>query len=197
MGNVEYNLPKVIGSEQKKFIKQQLKRLQYFFGSNIDFGQYIELKYTHLDQYYYTRSTKEDSIFINSSTIYLDDSNFHTRKDTLLAQFKAYRELAIYLKNRLINPSDLKVPSQKHILKWTGIKIELIELIYAIKASGSVKENTSIREIAIACEGLFDVDLGNYYRKFIELRNRKIVERTRYIDKLKSNLLDRMNEADE
>ena len=73
----------------------------------------------------------------------------------------------------------------------------MIELIYAIKASGSVKENTSIREIAIACEGLFDVDLGNYYRKFIELRNRKIVERTRYIDKLKSNLLDRMNEADE
>lgn len=197
LGNIEYNLPKVMGSEQKKFIKLQLTRLHYFFSSNIDFGQYIELRYTHLDQYYFTRASKEHPLFINSSTIYLDDSNFHTPKDTLLAQFKAYGELVIYLKNRLAKLSDSRIPNQKHILKWTGNKIELIELIYAIKASGSVKENTSIREIAIACEELFDVDLGNYYRKFIELRNRKIVERTRYIDKLKSNLLNRMDKADQ
>lgn len=197
LGNIEYNFPRFIINEQKKFIKLQFKRLQYFFNSNIDFGQYIELKCTHLDHYYFTRATNKEPLFTNYAMVYLDDSNFHTPNDVLLGQFKAYEKLVIYLRNRLKKLSKANVIDEKQVLKWTGNKIELIELIYAIKASGSLKDTISIREIADACEELFDIDLGNYYRKFIELRNRKLVERTRFIDKLKSNLLERMDNADE
>lgn len=50
--------------------------------------------------------------------------------------------------------------------------------------------------MAMACEQIFDLDLGNYYRKFLEIRARKI-EPTKFLDRMKSSLLKRMQDADE
>jgi hypothetical protein len=117
----------------------------------------------------------------------------------LLSQFKAYGELVTHLrqKQKQLTYPRTKIFSQQHGLKWAGNKIDLIELIYALHASGSIKGATGIKQVAEACEELFDVDLGNYYRKFIELRNRKLVERTHFLDTLKSSLIQRMEEADD
>ncbi len=187
--------PKVCAIKQEKYFNRHFKKLQNFFNSHMDFGQYLEMNCTHLDQYYFTRNSDEKFIE-NGSIISLQNPKLCSSRGTLSAQFKAYVKLVIYIKKKKRLPTESQVEKIESV-KWTGNKVDLIELIYAVHCSGSLRKGTGIKEIARVCEKLFEVDLGNYYRKFIELRNRKLVERTRYIDRLKSSLIQRMNEADD
>jgi hypothetical protein len=50
--------------------------------------------------------------------------------------------------------------------------------------------------MAAVCEQIFNIDLGNYYHTFIEIRSRKS-NSTKFIDKLKESLLKRIEESDE
>lgn len=49
--------------------------------------------------------------------------------------------------------------------------------------------------MACACEDIFELKLGNVYRTFLEIRERKI-DQTKFIDRLKATLLRRMEETD-
>lgn len=198
LATLDYHLSKISTCQQKKLIKLQLKKTHQFFIRNIDFGQYIEMKYTHLDEHYFTRKSNTFCAFHNFSICDID-ADFSTPKDNLLAHFKAYGELTSYLRKKLntLSSTAPETITQQHSLKWIGNKIDLIELIYAIHASGAIKSGTGIKEVAEACEELFEINLGNYYRKFLELRNRKLVERTRFIDYLKESLIQKMEKADE
>ncbi|MCR9065587.1 MAG: RteC domain-containing protein [Cytophagales bacterium] len=193
----ELYLPKGYKTQKEEFIYQRLEGYNQFFLSNIDFGQYIQTNSTHFDQYYFTRKANEDFPVLLSSH-YTEDIEFNTPKDFLLGQFRAYGKVVNYLKKRLKQLSETGEDSllfKEVKLKWTANKIDLIELIYALQASGAIKE-MGIKEIATACEHIFNTDLGNYYRKFLEIRGRKI-ERTKFIDRLKSKLIQRMEQADD
>lgn len=82
-------------------------------------------------------------------------------------------------------------------LFWTGSKTNLIELIYALDSSGAINSGTAdIKEMAAVCEQIFNIDLGNYYHTFVEIRARKY-NKTKFIDKLKESLIKRFKESDE
>jgi hypothetical protein len=58
--------------------------------------------------------------------------------------------------------------------KWTDKKIDLVELIYAIHTSNSINRgNIEISEIAEIFSEVFNEDLGNIYRTYAEIKNRK------------------------
>lgn len=80
-------------------------------------------------------------------------------------------------------------------MTWTGTKVDLVELIYALEAEGCFNHgNVKINEIAAYIEVVFNIDLGDYYGTFKELRNR--VSRTAFLDRLIKVLKDRMNKVD-
>jgi hypothetical protein len=54
--------------------------------------------------------------------------------------------------------------------KWTDKKIDLVELIYAIHTSNSINRGNIIAEIF---SEVFNEDLGNIYRTYAEIKNRK------------------------
>jgi len=82
-------------------------------------------------------------------------------------------------------------------LFWTGNKVDLIELIYALHATGVVNSGTAdIKGIASIYEQMFNIELGDFYRTFLEIRSRKI-NNTKFIDSLKDALIKRMDESDE
>nr|BFF38521.1 hypothetical protein BACY1_03260 [Tenacibaculum mesophilum] len=81
-------------------------------------------------------------------------------------------------------------------LEWTASKTDLIELIYAIQATGAIRDGkVGIKEMATACEQLFNIDLGNYYKTYIEIKARK-TEKTNFINKLKKHLEKKMTDED-
>lgn len=74
-------------------------------------------------------------------------------------------------------------------ITWTANKIDLIELIYAWEKAGCFNHGSlNIKEV------VFNIDLGDYYGTFKEMRNR--INRTTFLDKLVRVLNDRMDEID-
>ena len=110
--------------------------------------------------------------------------------------------LQVYLHDELnyIDLSDKKEKTQvlpKTKLTWTESKTALIELIYALQSQGVFEHSKAdIKDIATYFENVFNIDLGDYYRTFLELRMRK-TGRTKFMDSLKDNLNKRMDEQDE
>lgn len=93
--------------------------------------------------------------------------------------------------------TDTYESSDSSQLKWTESKAALVELIYALYSSDSInKGRAEIKEITKLFEILFNVQLGDVYHTFLEVRSRKI-ERTKFLDYLKESLIRRMEEADE
>ena len=72
----------------------------------------------------------------------------------------------------------------------------LLRLTYGIWAMGSVDNGkASIVDIAALFEQMLHIDLGDVYHTFIAMRNRKN-NRTAYLDKMREQLLKKMEEAD-
>jgi hypothetical protein len=69
----------------------------------------------------------------------------------------------------------------------------LVELIYALHASGSINNGqTEIRELAAFFEQAFNVRITDIYRTFLELKSRTTP--TKYIDNIKTGLIRKMQE---
>jgi len=87
-----------------------------------------------------------------------------------------------------------KFPRIKHT--WTGTKTELVELIYAIYAKGSINYgNIDIKELIDYFCNVFNTDAGEFYRIYLNIRNRK-ESRTLYLDSLRDSLNKKMDDDD-
>ena len=172
-----------------------LSQLIYHTEQHIDFGQYLELGCTHFDAYYFTRKSNKE-LPIGYSYIYFQDPEFSTPKDALLAQFKGYELMVLYLKKRLskLSNDDWKLnPESSFNLKCGASKTDIVELTYSLIASGAVKGD--IKELIRAFEFIFNVELGDFYRTFISIRDRAI-DPAKFLDSLKMSLLKRIEEMD-
>lgn len=195
---------KPLGSKksQRIFIDSEIKKLQDYYQRNIDFVQYYRENSQLLDEYYFLRG-KDDPALISDTSHFYTDAEFSTSHDNAVAKIIAYDLLLVYYVEELkrLNNSNSPEESLMRFLKtnnfnWTGNKIDLVELIYAIHSSGSINNGAiEIREIALACEKIFNIELGNYYHTFIEMRARKS-NPTKFIDKLKNSLLKRLLDSD-
>ena len=181
---IESKFPTGSDIAQKEYLYKELDSLTFYFGRNLDFYQYYRSKSTYLDRYYFTRNQNDLRICTDSSHI---DTN---------------ELLKIYLTNRL---QELERIVQRKadngqvvetILRWTGSKRALVELIYALEANGDFNKGTAtLKEIAGYFENVFSIDIGDLYHSYLEMRSRKI-NRTRYLETLQKSLLRRMDEND-
>ncbi len=191
----EITYPKNVFETKERYIKKYFKFYNEFFLRHIDFGQYIEMGYTHFDSIYFTRKLIHKCPFIANNN-YLFDSNFNTPRDFLLAQFKAYELMIQFLKRRKVRLE--KEYDSLHFkahfdLKYTASKIDIVELIYALHASKAVLGD--IKELVRAFEIIFNIDLGDFYRTFVDIRNRSN-DPSKFLDILKTSLLQRISELD-
>lgn len=84
-----------------------------------------------------------------------------------------------------------------HNLKWTGSVIEWVELIYAIHASGAVNGGkTTIKRLFRVMGEVFDFEVKEFSRAFIDIKGRVRGDRTKFLDVLKRSLISRMEESD-
>ena len=161
--SLEVQIPKGDMDEQIIFIKKRLAHYNDFFMQNIDFGQYIESNNNDLDSYYFTRQKDEKYPIATPSCQYLIDPEFNTPKDMMLAQFMALRLANQYATSKLKNLSfsNMKPLSKKNIdLQCAASKTDLVELIYALIASGSIQGD--IKELTKAFELIFNINGQSY-----------------------------------
>lgn len=74
-------------------------------------------------------------------------------------------------------------------LKWTAPRVALTELLYALILEGVFNNGTAdLKDIAEFFEYIFEIDLGQYRRTFLEIRARKS-DKTKFISTLNDALL--------
>jgi hypothetical protein len=180
---------KPIGSEkaQRKFLKAALKDLIRFWNQNLEFYQYYRSKNNCLDHVLFVRGKEDVHLLIEPDYFYADPA-FCTSHDLKVAKIIAYDVLAIYIKSEISkkDKNGFNVMDKKQ-LYWTDNKISLVELIYALYIQGSFNRGTAdIKELSSAFEKLFNVDLGDIYRSYIEIKGRQ--NPTKFLDELKTKL---------
>lgn len=201
--NFLINRPAGTIKSQEEFIDVEINKLQESNRRNVDFIKYYREDSELLDEFYFLRGHDKISLVSDTSHFYTD-AEFSTSHDNAIAKIMAYdllishyaRELSYLRDLSQSKPHKTNTLSNGERLDWTASKTDLIELIYALQASGAIKSGTAgIKEMASACEDIFKLKLGNVYRTFLEIRERKI-EQTKFIDRLKATLLRRMEETD-
>ncbi|SEC74068.1 RteC protein [Maribacter dokdonensis] len=200
--HIESKRPRGSNAAQIKYLKTQIKKLQIFFNDNLEFYNYYRRGAISLDEQYFVRG-KRDLRLPLESFHFLIDVRFSTCQDGTVAIIMAYDMLIVYLQGEIdiltINMDELNTKPMERPSKlfWTGSKTDLIELIYALHASNTINSGTvDIKELASHFEHFYNVDLGNYYHTFIEIRSRK-TGRTKFLDKLIEMLKQRMEALDE
>lgn len=200
--NIETKRPRSSKKSQIEYLNNHIDKLQVYFNDNLEFYHYYRRGATLLDDLYFLRDKAD--IRLNPETFhFFTDKEFSTSHDSAVATILAYDMLIIHLKketDKLDNSNGMETENasiqKQSRLFWTGSKTDLIELIYALHSTGAVNNGTAdIKELATACEHLFNVELGNYYHTFIELRSRKS-NNTKFLDSLKDALINRMRDSD-
>lgn len=197
--NLDYKRPRNQHKIEKKYLLGQLKKINEFFEENTEFYKYYKTDRSYLDDRYFVRGVKDVQLLLDTRVYYFN-SEFTTSHGHLVASILAYEMLLHYIEKeiRKLDTKTLTVDTSPTTqLNWTESKVALTELLYALHATGAINNgNAELNEIALAFEAIFNVELNNYYRTYLEIRMRK-THKTKFMDLLKEKLGKRMAQDDE
>lgn len=198
--NIETKKPSGGKEILKRYFVKELEILKHYFDYNLHFYKYYRTGATYLDDKYFLRD-KYDIQLALDGYVFENDTRFSTTHDFKVAKILANDQIQVYLENELsyLERKD-SIPNLQEFpkprLTWSDTKTSLIELIYALQAQGSFNNgNADIKEIAGHFENMFNVELGDYYRTWLEIRVRK-TGRTKFISQIQEKLIKRMDDMD-
>lgn len=195
--NIETCKPFGTSKQQKKYFLKHLRNLNRFVEENLDFYQYYRSDSIFLDEKYFIRG-KADLHLILDENFFNFDTTFNTSHDHVVAKILAYDMLTLHIRNELnkiINQNE-QGPIREihnHKLVWTESKVALIELIYAFHELGCFNKGTlEIKELSIRLSEVFNIEVGDIYRTFAEIRLRK--DPTKFLQTLQTLLENKIKE---
>ena len=178
-----------------KFVDRIYSQAESFRKENSVFCNYNRDGKTDMDHLYFLRNSPVNREVTYEPGRIIDPSSppLHCR---LLAQLIAYskmeQEVGISIQENRDAVPPIKTGKSK--LRWTGKQIDLIELGYALKETGSFNDgNASLKEIFEFFAEIFEVDPGNTSRLFQGLITRQAGQ-TAFIDLMKDKLLRRIKD---
>ena len=180
----------------RKYLNDELRKLKRYFDNNLEFYKYYRTNNSFIDDKLFVRG-KHD-IKLSLDTFYFEaDHSFSTSHDYKVAKIIANDLIQVYLEDQLHNTAYRDKSTDLPKLNWTGSKTAMIELIYALYSQGVFDNgNADIKVIAKTFERTFNLDLGDFYHTFMELKSRKI-NSTKFLDSLRDALIRKMDEQDE
>ncbi len=194
---VESKRPVSTLKAQRKHFMDALKKLQLFYNDNLEFHLYYRKNSTHLDDKYFVSTKSTTPLHTNTIYGFWDDRLYSTH-DYTVAMIKANDMLRVYLKTELKELKALKETKQpdeenRDSVTWTDSKVSLVELIYAIHEAGSINKGTyGIKDLTDLIEKTFQIDLGDYYHTYLEIKMRS--NPTKYLDSLKAALIRKIQD---
>ncbi len=199
--NIEMKKPNGGTRVLKKYYNNELIKLKAFFDNELDFYKYYRSGNIYLDYKYFLRGKFDIKLSLDS--YYFEaDKTFATSHDFKVAKILANDLIQLYLENQLVsienkdnNEKSQHKPNMK--ITWTAPKVSLTELLYALHSEGVFNNGAvDLKDIAEYFEHIFEIDLGQYRRTFLEIRVRK-AERTKFISALNEALIKRMDNSDD
>ncbi|MEP0938184.1 MAG: RteC domain-containing protein [Ekhidna sp.] len=186
--------PKGSLKNKSQFINMCLDKASSFMTRHCEFNTYVSMKATHLDELYFTN--RDYCPKLHGSLEYPADLIFSSPADPTLSCLLAATRFVQFLKNEkfaLKNPT--LDPSWEHLksIEWLGSKTDMVELVYALHSSGSLKGE--LKDAFAIFEKTFNVDLGNFYRTYTDIKYKK--NPTSFLDDLKGGLLEKIRQENQ
>lgn len=200
---IEAGKPHGNAIKQTAYLEQELRYIERFFQQYQFHYQYYRLNADELDSLYFVRGVEVQSVLLpNLPDV---DPSFSTSSDYLFSKIKAFELLQEHIQNEIReldpqsyppkNPQDLNNTGS---LTWTGDKTNLVEVIYGLFYTGQLNNgNASVADIIKWMEQHLHIDLHRAYRNFLDIRTRKRDSHTRYLDKMRASIQQRVDEDNE
>lgn len=186
------------GKGLERFYQNQLDYIERSFVAYGFFYEYFRMGACELDLHYFMRGVEPIGFFARDLPEM--DAAFATVGDYLFARFMALEVLKEGLVAELRGPAAVGsvVRSKKgRELKWTGDSVNLIEVVYGIFDCRQVNGgDVDISDLMDVFEQCFQVNLSRYFRRFTEIKRRKSVSRTRFLDEMKAAVEKRIDDGD-
>jgi hypothetical protein len=179
---IESNKPFADERVVNSYYEQELSFIRRFFDQHRFLYQYYLLDGNELDEIYFTSGQRHADLLLPQAPD--AEPDFSTPADFIFAKFRALERLQDYLMG-LLYPAKMRAPytGESNSLRWTGDKINLIELAYGIYNTAQVNDGEiNIIDIISWLENSFQVKLSRYFQMFSEIKSRKSVSKTRYLD---------------
>jgi hypothetical protein len=160
-----------------------------FFNQNRALYDYYLQEDADRDAYYFLTQNYEP--ILPEPEQFSMHHRFLTNAGYLFSKFIAFERLQEYVgrKLRLLyrNPESEYVQAllKGRKRRWTGDKIELVEIAYGIYFTRRMNEGkVEVRDIVEWLEDTLGVDLGDAYRMFADLQRRKSSSYTKYLEEM-------------
>jgi hypothetical protein len=130
------------------------------------------------------------------------DPVFSTSCDYVFSKFIAYERLQAELLDLVAlaesEGGNGQLLSKKgRQTKWTGDSCNLIELVYGIYETKQVNEGAvDLSDLMDVFEQCFQVNLSRYFRRFTEIKRRKSMSKTRFLDEMRAAVNKRIDDGD-
>ncbi len=183
------NKPRGTIKEKKVFINQELERISAYLQRYNEFYTYYKTGSEYLDHLFYRQI--EFDIKIHAMLEHPLDREFTCPAGPTLTCVICAEKVIQFLKNELFmlkNPHLDPSWEKSKTLSWKGSKTDLVELIYALHSTGKV--DSDLKQIVAAMEHTFNIDIGNNYRTFTEIKRKK--NPTAFINELETCLLEKV-----
>jgi RteC protein. len=186
----------------RRYLRQRLSKIHEYLEEHQSKVQYYRCGCNHLDEKYFIRNNDEIPLKLRNDHQLIDE-DFFTWHDHTFSTIMAYEMLTDYIIAELKKLDNLEkgiVEFPESTLFWTGKKIELVEILYAVYFSGAINNGkVTIKEMAEVFGRLFNIDLSkDIYRYFAEIQQRKKEEnQTKFLDFLRAILIKKLGDKNE
>ncbi|TKC04319.1 RteC domain-containing protein [Pedobacter frigoris] len=195
---IELRMP--IGGQKKvvSFYQSEIDIIERFFERHCFFFGYYKMNATDLDHTFFVQDVKLDSVLLMG--LEEVESNTSTPVSYLFAKFKAYEQVMVILKHRMMEQIKGNINFRTTVktldtLVWTGEVINLVELAFGIYHTKQL--NNGSAGIGSICHWLgesFGVNLGVPSKRWSEIARRTTMSHTRFLDQMKKTIISRIED---
>ena len=192
-------IPNSTKVKQCKFINNELNKIDDEKCKYLAFIKYYRDGKRDLDHFFFLRGNDQFELFLDNFHHY-DDPEFTTRHDYIVSKMITNKLLVRFYNDQLDylqNPTNQSLIEEKKSMickiPWTGSITELVENTIALNAAGSIGNgNLSLNQIQEICINSYDINPGNIYKIFEQIKARKS-NQTKFLDKLTKALINEIS----
>jgi hypothetical protein len=197
---IQTNLPKASLQMQRQYYLRELAFLERTHRQHRKIYQYYIDHENYRDEEYFLR---EHYVSYLPGQDYNQPINgFSTNQDYLFSRFRANQLLQDWIItkiNRLENSATEGIREKvisRGRRRWTGEKINLIEIAYGIYLTGQMNDGKAdIKEIITWLESSLNIDLTQAYRMFLDIRRRKTTSYTKFLEQMAESIRNHIEES--
>lgn len=196
LNRIELGKPEGSLLQVRSYYQQELSLIDKFFNRNKAIYTYFRSGDDYLDSRLFVRGNTAPAWLCKG--VLDQDERFSTAADLIFARIMAKEQIARYLENTVNGLEFKPFEAEGPVFNWTGDSINLLENVFGWYYTGQINHGqATIADLVRKVEKVFNVSLGKPYRRFAEIRQRKRLSKTKFMEEMSKAINKKIEDDDE